>query len=245
MSGPAVRRRAAALGVAGEVLITAGVLLALFVVWQLWWTDVTGARAQAALVDELGWEPAVPVDLSPAAPVARTDPAPVIDRPPHGTTFATMAVPRGGGIPMPITEGTTKRDVLDTRGVGHYEGTAMPGAVGNFAVAGRRVTYGRPFHRVEELVPDAPGVVRTEETWYVYRVVSTQVVRPAAVEVIAPVPGDPDSPATEALMTMTTCHPMYSARERFVVHLALDYWLPVAAGTPRELLDTASAPGVA
>lgn len=239
--GRARRRRlrvAGAIGVVGELLVTLGVLLGLFVVWQLWWTDIPARHEQQALVAALDWPspPAAGPDASgTAAPVGRTDPAPVLAEPAHATTFATLTVPRWGGEAMPVSEGTSKHDVLDRLGVGHYEGTAMPGAVGNFAVAGHRTTYGKPFHRIEELRTGDPVVVRTADTWYVYRVTSTEVVAPRDVDVIAAVPGDPAASPTQAQMTMTTCHPMYSARERYVVHLLLDTWLPVADGTPAEL----------
>jgi sortase A len=235
-------------GVLGEVLVTLGILLGLFVVWQLWWTDVVADRGQAEIVEELDWawpggqaaaqdpvdEPTEPTE--PAEPVQRHDPAPVLAEPGHLTTFATLRVPRwGADYVRPISQGTSRADVLDVLGIGHYEGTAMPGAVGNFAVAAHRTTYGKPFNRVAELQTGDPLVVQTEDTWYVYRVTSTEVVTPRDVQVIAPVPNDPGAEPTTAMMTLTTCHPMFSARERFIVHAELDYWLPVADGTPLEL----------
>ncbi|WP_199424712.1 class E sortase [Actinotalea solisilvae] len=232
---------AVVVGVLGEVLITLGVLLALFVVWQLWWTDVVADGEQARVVEDLGWavtEPDVPAaePTATAEPEPRTDAAPVLAEPGHLTTFATLQVPRWGpDYVRPISQGTSRRDVLDVLGLGHYEGTAMPGGVGNFAVAGHRTTYGKPLNRVEELQVGDPLVVQTQDTWYVYRVTSTQVVLPHQVEVIAPVPNQPDAAPTERWMTLTTCHPMFSARERFIVHATLDHWLPVAEGVPAEL----------
>lgn len=236
------RRRvlAAALGLLGELLITAGVLLGLFVVWQLWWTDVVAEREQAEIVEDLDWAVSAD-DAERADPAAldhrRRDPAPVAAEPERvGTTFATLQVPRWGpDYVRPISQGTSRPQVLDVLGIGHYEGTAMPGEVGNFAVAGHRITYGKPFHRIEELRVDDPLVVQTADAWYVYRVTETRVVLPTQVEVVAPVPGRPDETPTEAMMTLTTCHPMYSARERYVVHAELDYWMPLDAGTPVEL----------
>jgi sortase A len=261
-------RGAVAIGVLGELLITLGVLLGLFVVWQLWWTDVVADAEQAQVVEDLGWAqtarsvaddadegPTVEADeveapvAEPAGPVAgepRRDPAPVPPEPARATTFATLQVPRwGDDYVRPISQGTSRRDVLDVLGIGHYPGTAMPGAVGNFAVAGHRTTYGKPFHRIAELQVDDALVVQTQETWYVYKVTASSIVRPQDVEVIAPVPGDPAASPTQPMMTLTTCHPMYSARERFVVHAALDYWLPVAEGTPAELTAPAEAAGPA
>ena len=231
------RRRSPGIAIAGllgELLITMGALLGLFVVWQLWWTDVIADRAQAELVTELGWTQ-YPAPGDQAA-VLHREPAPVMEAPAHATTFATLRVPRWGQEYLrPVSEGTSTRDVLDTLGIGHYEGTAMPGGIGNFAIAAHRTTYGKPFNRITELQLGDPLVVQTEDIWYVYRVTGTQVVRPRQVEVIAPVPGDPAAEPTAAIMTMTTCHPMYSARERFIVHAELDYWMRAEDGTPAEI----------
>ncbi|MBX9243441.1 class E sortase [Actinotalea ferrariae] len=244
------RRRApvgaVVVGVLGELLITLGVLLGLFVAWQLWWTDVVADGEQAQVVEDLGWAvtEAAPKPEPEAAPELRRDAAPVPAEPDHLTTFATLQVPRWGpDYVRPISQGTSRRDVLDVLGLGHYEGTAMPGAIGNFAVAGHRTTYGKPLNRVEELQVGDPLVVQTQDTWYVYRVTETQVVMPHQVEVIAPVPNQPEAQPTVATMTLTTCHPMFSARERFIVHAVLDHWMPVAEGVPAELAVGAQAAG--
>lgn len=244
--GAAVRSvrsvRLSVVGVLGEIMLTLGVLLGLFVVWQLWWTDVVADDQQAQIVEDLGWARVDPPSPdAPAAPDApaltpRTDAAPVLAEPPTATTFATLRVPRWGpDYVRPISQGTDRRQVLDVLGLGHYEGTAMPGEVGNFAVAGHRTTYGKPLNRVEELVVGDPLVVQTEDTWYVYTVTETRIVRPDQTEVIAPVPGDPEAVPTERMMTLTTCHPMYSARQRYIVHAKLAYWLPTSEGTPPEI----------
>lgn len=227
---PARPRGATAVGLLGEVLVTAGVLVALFAVWQLWWTDVVAERAQARIVADLAW-----ADSSPDAPPdasAPPGPPPTLDEPAHATTFATLSVPRwDADLARPVSQGVS-RDVLDERGIGHYPGTAMPGAVGNFALAGHRVTYGRPFAAVEELRPGDELVVGTEVATYVYRVTATVVVPPSGTQVLAPVPGDPGARPTVASITLTTCHPMYSARERFVVHGTLDRWSPAGPDAP-------------
>lgn len=233
---PTRRRRdpvGVAVGVLGEVLLTLGLLLGLFLVWQLWWTDVVADRAQQEVVEELGWaDPVEPAD----EPVGDLGDPPVMDEPADLTTFATLHVPRwGADYVRPISQGVDKRTVLDVLGIGHYPGTAMPGAVGNFAVSGHRTTYGKPFNRVAELQVGDPLVVRTEEAWYVYRVTGTDVVLPHQVEVIAPVPNQPGVEPDRRSMTLTTCHPMFSARERFVVWAELDRWQPASAGAPAEL----------
>jgi len=237
--GPVLR----AVGVLGELLITAGVLLLAFLAWQLWWTDVEANRAQAAVVEEQGWDApleALHVDSGPAIVTPRYDEPPVMAEPGYLTTFASMRVPRWDGEPTrTITQGTDRPNVLNPLGVGHYEGTAMPGGVGNFAMAAHRTTYGKPFNRIAELQEGDPVVVWTQDTWYVYRVTSSQVVRPQDVQVIAPVPDDPAAEPTQRLITLTTCHPMFSAAERYVVHGVLDYWAPVSEGVPAELAEGA------
>jgi len=225
-------------GVVGELMITVGVLLLAFVVWQLWWTDIEGNRAQAAIVAGLDWAPVPTPDaaaVQPSPEPRRDAPAPIAE-PEHGVTFATMLVPRWGvEYDRPVSQGIDRGGVLDPLGIGHYPGTAMPGGVGNFAVSGHRTTYGKPFNRIAELVTGDPLVVRTADNWFVYRVISTEIVRPGDVQVVAPVPGDPAAVPTERLITLTTCHPMFSARERFIVHGVLDYWLPTADGFPAEI----------
>ncbi|MBO0898585.1 class E sortase [Cellulomonas sp. zg-ZUI222] len=229
-----------AVGVLGELLITLGVLLLGFLVWQLWWTDVEGDAVQAEIVRDLDFAPpAAAVDDDSGIAEPRRDEPPVIEEPAHAVSFATLQVPRWAGEPeRPISQGTDRPTVLDVLGIGHYPGTAMPGGVGNFALAGHRVTYGKPFNRIEELQLGDPLVVRTADTWYVYRVTGTEVVLPPDVRVIAPVPNEPGVEPTERYITLTTCHPMFSARERFIVHGVLDYWAPVSSGTPAELLGT-------
>ena len=236
MSARTVALRAT--GVLGELLITAGVLLGLFVVWQLWWTDVVGARNQAALISSLEWVTPVTPDVPRVTPEPELPPAeaPILPEPGHGETFAILHVPRwGADHQAPISQGVSKADILDVLGIGHYPGTAMPGQIGNFALAGHRTTYGKPFHRAAELEVGDPLVVRTEDHWFVYRVTESFVVLPHQVEVIAPAPGRPGEEPTMAMLTITTCHPMFSARERFIVHSELEQWLPVSEGAPAAL----------
>ena len=213
-------------GWAGELLLTLGVLLLLFAAWQLWWTDVVADRAQERIVSGLEARFA----HGPGRRRGRRQ------RHPGGRSgadgaFAVVRIPRfGAGYARPVLEGTG-RDVL-ALGVGHYVGTAGPGQVGNFALAGHRTTYGRPFHDVDRLADGDRVVVETAGEVYVYEVTSRSVVRPTDVEVIAPVPDEPGAAPTEALLTLTSCHPRYSATERFVVHGRLVEAVPRARVGP-------------
>lgn len=223
-----------AVGWAGELVITLGVLLLLFVAWQLWWTDVVSDREAARVVATLEDE------FARAAGTGERLPAPGI---PEGVgddgAFAIVRIPRfGADYARPLIEGTD-RPVL-ALGLGHYVGTAGPGQVGNFAVAGHRTTYGRPFHDVDRLRDGDRVVVETAGTVHVYEVTERDVVRPTDVEVIAPVPEEPGAAPTQALITLTSCHPKYSATERFVVHGRLVESVPRAQWDPAAWLTTAT-----
>ncbi len=197
-------------GWAGELLLTLGVLLLLFAAWQLWWTDVVADREQAGTVRSLEEDFA---DARSAGVGADGIPRSAAE----DGAFAIVRIPRfGADYARPVVEGTG-RDVL-ALGVGHYVGSAGPGAIGNFALAGHRTTYGRPFHDVDRLEAGDRVVVETAEKVFVYEVTEHRIVRPSEVDVIAAVPGSPGEEPTQALLTMTSCHPRYSATERFVVH---------------------------
>ncbi|SEE79694.1 class E sortase [Ruania alba] len=224
-------------GVFGELLITAGVLLGLFVVWQIWWTDVEGAREASAAFEE--FNDGLDVEIPAQAGEARTDEPP----PPEpvalgGGAFAALWVPDWGtDYKFPIAEGVDRPSVLDAGFAGHYPDTAMPGEVGNFAVAGHRQTYGRPFYNIDTLEEGDSIIVQTHTAWYVYRVTSYEIVAPTQVDVIAPVPGDAFAEPTEAMLTLTTCHPLWSTAERYIVHAELDHWIPLEDGMPEDLLE--------
>jgi sortase A len=230
--------RVGVVGVVGELMITVGVFLALFVVWQLWWTNVIAGREQAAVIKALEWtEPAL------TAGIERTDEPPAFEPVSEGALFATFLVPRfGSDYEVPVRNGTDKPTILDTGNAGHYTDTAWPGELGNFALAAHRTTYAKPFNKIADLQIGDVMIVRTDDTWFVYEMSQDpQIVKPSNVEVISPVPGtlpgEPLPELTERYITLTSCHPMFSARERYVVHGTLKYWMETSSGTPQELLD--------
>jgi sortase A len=210
------------MGVLGDLCLTVAALLLLFVVWQLWWTDVTATRVQQDTVAELRHEFDRPGSVRPR-PVA------------FGGAFAILRIPRlGSNYARPVLEGTDTQ-TLD-RGVGHYAGTTDPGAIGNFAVAGHRTTYGRPFHDIDRLRPGDKLIVETRAGYSVYVVRRHTIVPPTDVSVIDPVPERPGAQPTHAWMTMTSCHPKYSAQQRYVVFAELAGTYSRAQGLPRNTL---------
>jgi sortase A len=258
-------RLARVLGVVGESLLTLGIVLGLFIVWELWWTDIGANRHQHGIVANLDWvTPAIvtPTDVSgggtstdpgevvyreiPAGLEERIEAPPSIAYPANTETFATLYVPRWGyDYVRPISEGISRHAVLDALGIGHYPETALPGGWGNFAIAGHRTTFGKPFDRIEELQVGDALVVRTEGTWYVYHVTEMEIVRPWFSAAIAPVPGDEFAEPNGRYITLTTCHPRFSASRRYVVYGVLDYWAPAEAGYPAEVIppEAATVPG--
>ena len=247
-----MRRRTSVISVVGELLMTGGVIVLLFLGWYLWLGDVIAGSAQNQAGEELRqqWQ----LEQSPAqdGPLIGTpqDPssAPVLEQPiATAERFAAMLIPRfGADYVRNVAEGVGLRDVLNDpeTGVGHYPGTAMPGAVGNFAVAAHRTTYGAPFNRILDLQVDDSIYLETEAGWYQYSFRSLEIVAPSAVDVLEPVPRQPGVEPTERILTMTTCHPMYSAAQRAIGYSVMTAWYPREGGAPAELVELgAAAPG--
>ena len=230
---PTQRRRSAGrfvrglVGLLGEMLVTLGVVLALFVAWQVLWTDVVADREQAATVS------ALEARFSAESAGATQPQAPDLH------AFAVVRIPRfGADYARPVYRGTDRATLQ--RGIGYYPDTALPGEVGNFAIAGHRTTYGKPFSRIAELRQGDLVIVETAESFFLYRVYSDQIVVPTQAEVVLPVPGEPGQAPTEALLTMTSCHPQFSSRQRWVTHARLERVLDRADGLPEELLEVAA-----
>ena len=212
-----------AIGVMGEVLVTVGVLVVLFLVWQLWWTDVVAGRAQAEAVTQIERS----YHQGNASDSGRVGGD-------TGAALGILRIPRlGADWARPIREGTDADTLED--GVGHYVDTAGPGEVGNFAVAGHRVTYARPFYDIDALRPGDPVVVETLAGWDVYTVRRHDIVAPTRTDVIAPVPEEPAATPSAAWMTLTACHPRYSAAERYVVFARLTVERRRSEGPPPAL----------
>ena len=212
--------------IVGEILVTAGLVLLLFVGWQLYWTDVLAARAQADTRDELLLE----WNLAPVDDEIKTDINTTVGQP-----FGLLYVPALGdrAWDIPIVEGTEHS--LLSQGVGHHKDTALPGQVGNFAIAGHRTTYGAPFMDIAELQPGDPVIVETKHGWFVYELNNDKIISPNDGWVLDPVPGKPDATPKQKLLTMYACHPMYSAAQRYVWFGELVAEYPRSGGPPPEL----------
>ncbi|MFI9808247.1 class E sortase [Streptomyces sp. NPDC052301] len=212
----------------GEVFITTGVLMLLFVTYQLWWTNVR-AHAQAGsethqLQDDWASGKRNPGVFAP------------------GQGFAILHIPKLDVV-APIAEGVSNKKVLDKGMVGHYgEGalkTAMPDAkTGNFGLAAHRNTHGEPFRYINRLRPGDAVVVETQDTYFVYKVASTlPVTPPSNTSVLNPVP--PGSGFTEPgrYITLTTCTPEFTSKYRLIVWGKMVEERPRSKGKPDALIE--------
>ena len=239
------RRSLMAVQVAGELLITLGVIAVLFVAWQLWWTNVEADAAQGAAVKQFVQEHQAPLpDSSGAAPpAAPADPAatPVGTAPAHGAAIGVIYIPRfGANYSRPIIEGTSS-DVIDTLGLGRYAGTAMPGAVGNFVMAGHRQTHGAVLDNIHTLVPGDKIYVQTADGFYTYVFRNQEIVLPDRTDVILPVPAQPGAAPEQRLLTMTSCNPRFGSEERIIAYSVFDSWQPLSAGPPAPIAQQLAA----
>lgn len=239
------RRRTSVIGVIGEVLITAGVITLLYVVWQLWVGDMIYGAERNASGNELSEQWAqeyIPSEARPEAPEAPAEPVTaqpvVLPEPADAEVFGVMRIPRfGADYAVEMAGGVTRENTLDDIGIGHYPGTRMPGEAGNFALAAHRTTFGAPFNRIAELRVGDAIVVETPVGWYTYRFRTLEYVTPSEVEVLLPVPQVIDAPAGTAYITLTSCSPMYSMTERIVAYGVFESFTPRDAGPPASLTE--------
>jgi sortase A len=202
----------------GVLLCVGGLAVAGTVGWRTWVeSPITASQQQrAAAAAVRSWATAGPrPTVAPSSvPDVRSEPA-------FAATVAVMVVPRfGPGWRRIVRQGIDEAAILNSAeaGVGHYPGTAMPGGIGNFAVAAHDTGYGDAFRRVGDLHVGDPIYVQTEDGWYTYRFRNLQWVQPDQVAVIAPVPDAPGAVATDRLITLTTCDPPYNAQEREIAY---------------------------
>ncbi|MFJ5274960.1 class E sortase [Streptomyces sp. NPDC088358] len=211
----------------GEVFITTGVLMLLFVTYQLWWSNVR-AHEQAGSAAHHLQEDWASGKRSPGT----FEP---------GQGFAILHIPKLDVV-APIAEGTSKTKVLDRGMVGHYgEGslkTAMPDAkTGNFGLAGHRNTHGEPFRYINRLKPGDAIVVETQDDYFVYKMASIlPVTSPSNTSVLAPVPKGSGFTGPGRYITLTTCTPEFTSKYRMIVWGKMVEERPRSKGKPDALI---------
>jgi sortase A len=226
----------------GRALVAAGVLLLLFVAFQLWGTGLRTAQAQDRLEEEFERRLAEvsatdgaaadtttptevpPVDPAVTEPPVQDGPADPADLPPpvDGDPLGRIRI-EAIGVDFTFVEGDSLLRLQD--GPGHFPSTPLPGQPGNAALAGHRTTFLAPFHRLDELVEGDVIEVTTLQGRFRYEVLA----QPPAYEGAEPLGHfivQPEDvwildPTEENLLTLMACHPKYSAAQRIVVRAAL------------------------
>jgi sortase A len=226
---PATVARTVARGT-GELLITLGLIVLLFAAYEVWGKAAIVNAEQNDLDRQLAQQFAQQPSTSPSVGLGAAVPPPL-----SGGALARLYIPRLDKNWV-VVQGVTQKDIRYAPG--HYPNTAMPGEVGNFSVAGHRNRA--IFWDLDQLRVGDPIVVETAQTFYVYRVTQSHVVLPTAVQVVAPVPGQPGKKPQDMMLTLTTCNPKFNNYQRLIIHAKLDPGDPSSvvqrtAGRPKEI----------
>lgn len=191
----------------GNVFILIGATFLFFVLYEFVGTAQITKANQQALAAEFDALPS-PEPTPTSSPTRAPKPAPP---PKLGDAVARIRIPKID-LNMIVVEGVGLDQLA--KGPGHYRGTAMPGQEGSVGIAGHRTGWGSPFIDLDRLSKGDRIIVETKrEGRFVYRVTGTTVVDPGDVWVLE---GDPDSTARFTL-TLTTCTPKYTSRDRLIV----------------------------
>jgi LPXTG-site transpeptidase (sortase) family protein len=201
-------RIATAVSVLGELLITAGLVLGLFVVYSLWWTNVIADRTAHKQADKVrdNWTH----DAGGPGALDTKD----------GIGFLHVPAMKNGEV---LVEKGTSTNVLNDGVAGYYTDpvkATLPtsGKKGNFALAAHRDGHGAKFHDIDKVRKGDPIVFETKDKWYVYKVYS---ILPETskynVKVLTQVPEESGKKKPGRYITLTTCTPVYTSRYRYVV----------------------------
>lgn len=212
------------IGAFGRTFVTVGILILLFVAYQLWGTGLYTSREQDRLREQFevevvgdGQSPDATTgtsDPSPTVTTTTTAPAPPGAPPVEGEAVALLRIPKID-VDSVVVQGVTREDLR--KGPGHYPITPLPGQEGNSAIAGHRTTYGAPFGNLDQLTVGDEIIVQTVQGTFTYEVYEEPlIVVPTEISVLKPDPG------LEATLTLTTCHPKYSASQRLVIKAVLE-----------------------
>lgn len=223
----------------GEIFITLGVIVLLLAAYEVWGKSALVASHQDDLDQQLEelWGGTPTGDPTVGPPDGGTDE----EEQGEGADSEPLGLPPGHAIArlyIPeiskhwvVVEGVSLDDIRYAPG--RYPDSAMPGEIGNFAIAGHRNPA--TFWDLDKVLDGDTVVVETRDTWYTYRVYQNHIVAPAATEVVAPVPGEPGATPDRAVLTLTTCNPKWDNYERLIVHAELVGQQPRSDGRPAGL----------
>jgi sortase A len=172
-------------------------------------------------------DPFDPASSPPTVAPSRDHGEPVIypePTAPKGSAFAVIRIPTIDRLVdgWNVVEGVTLRQLR--KGAGHMPWTPYPGQIGNAVISGHRTTWGAPFHELDKLEEGDRIEVETVVGVHVYEVRQVRIVRPSALWVTAkdgPARAGIEGGGSGAWLTLTTCHPIRSARQRLIVFAEL------------------------
>lgn len=231
----AARPKITFVGAAGELLLTMGVIMLVFVGWKYWLNDLIVGNEQnqagSTLTTELEEvaEQAPPPSVDAAGIPVREAPTEINER------FAVLYVPSwGADYSRPIAEGVSYSQVLNEN-IGHYPQSDMPGAVGNFVIAGHRLAYGASMQYIHELQIGDEIIVETADGWYTYVYRSGEYVAATQVDILDDVPRVPDAIGSDRILTLQSCNPFWSTAERIIAYAVFQSFTPRADGPPESI----------
>ncbi len=204
--------------VLGVIFLVVGVGALGYVAWEYFGTNITSNQAMGDksknLRDEWDSAPEPEGQTEEAAPEGQTTTASYVP----GDAVALLRVPRfGDDYEVPIVAGTDVESLKE--GVGWYDASVGPGEIGNFALAGHRITNGEPFAKALELQPGDEVIVETRDAIYTYTMDTSPAdltVEDTETWVLDPVPGKPDETPTKAIITITTCQDLFHSVDRSI-----------------------------
>lgn len=210
---PAKRNVAALIaGGLGELMLTAGAVVLLFVVYTLWGTGIQTASAQDDLRDQLGI----------SADTGQLDKEPIaVEETEVGDAYGIIRIPRfGEDWEWIIVQGTEDADLKN--GPGHYLDSVDPGEIGNFSIAAHRSGHGEPFAEFPQLEVGDIIEIETSTGTYLYQLDNApngdqngNKIDIRDSWVVDPVPGEPEeTEPTERRITLTTCWPRWGSSHR-------------------------------
>jgi len=227
---PRKRRPPSILTITGLLLIAIGLSSLGWMGYQYFGTNGPAQEAAKSEVSQLQdqWNNGDGIDVpdlaaTPSAGATATSTASATQGPKYSQAqldkaMAILTIPSfGANYKVPILVGTS--DYALGRGVGWYENTQLPGQIGNFAIAGHRITHGEPFARLLELKPGDKVIVETKSYIFTYQVdesPSKLTVKDVDTWVLDPVPGKTGVKPTQALITLTTCQDLFHSPDRSV-----------------------------
>ena len=249
-----------------ELMIIAGLVIGGYAAWQVYYTNIGANKAQSEALEKF-YEDS-PVINNTADPAPRQEgPPPQMATPEYGETIGVIHIPRfGSEWKHTIKHGTDLYTIIDHGHFGHYEDTAMPGDIGNFATAAHRISYGAAMKDVENLEFGDKIIIETKDAYLIYNFMAEEIVYPSGTWVIDPDPFLTDNgnipweqvianhqnqkiidengeevPQSDLLdrrlLTITTCHPPFVSDKRWAVWAEFEGWTNKADGLPAELME--------